>query len=154
MSIPIDTTKSPGYYSKEVESIKQRFSIIINEGKNAVPLATTYPNNQSYQEMASLFKSNLKEYKSDSFMLRNGIENDMETFEKTSEKTAEFIAMLEKKNKGLKNEITELIQTNNGTKGLFKDSQLLYSQYLLGNLYILASIISVPIYIYYTHQSK
>lgn len=152
MSIPIDTTKSPGYYSKELETIKQRFSIILNEGKNAIPLSKTYPSNQSYKEMASLFKSNLKEYKNDFFMLTNEIETDMETFEKTSEKTADIIAKLEKKNKELKNEITDLTQSNNGSKGLFKDTQLLYNQYLLGNIYIFASIV-VPIYIYYT-QSK
>ena len=103
--------------------------------------------------MASLFKSNLKEYKNDLFMLKNGIETDMETFEKTSEKTADFIAMLERKNKELKDEIDELVQSNNGTKGLFQDSQLLYNQYLLGNIYIFASLL-VPLYIYYRTRSK
>lgn len=153
MSIPIDTTKSPGHYFKELESIKQRFSIILNEGKKAIPLTNTYPTDQSYKDMASLFKSNLNEYKVDFFMLKNGIESDMESFEKTSKKTAEFIENLEKKKKGLKNKITELIQTNNGTKGLFTDSQLLYNQYLLGNIYIAALIIG-SVYIYYRHPRK
>ena len=148
MSIPIDTTNSPQYYSKELDTIKQRFSIILNEGKNAVPLSKTYPSNSSYTERATRFESDLKEYKTDFFMLKNGLEKDMEAFEKTSERSAKFISDLEKKNKELKTEITDLIQTNNGTKGLFNDSQLLYNQYLLGNIYLLAAII-VPIYIYY-----
>lgn len=146
MSVPNDTTKSPDFYFKEFESLRQRFSIILNEGKNAVPLSNTFPNNQNYKNMVIEYKSNLKEYKNDFFMLKNDLENDMEVFEKTSKKTATFISELEKKNKDLKDEVTDLIQSNNGTKGMFKDTQLVYNQYLLGNVYLFASIIACIYY--------
>jgi hypothetical protein len=145
-----DTTKSPEYYFKELDSLKQRFSIILNKGKNAVPLSTTYPTNQNYKKMVSEYKTSLKEYKNDFFMLNNEIEQDMETFEKTSEKTADYISDLEKKNKELKDDITELVQSNNGTKGLLKDTQLLYNQYLLGNVYLFTAIVAY-IYYYFKH---
>ena len=148
MSVPIDTTKSPEYYYKELESFNQQFSAILNEGKNAVPLSQTYPNNQNYKKMASEYTSNLKDYKNDFFMFKNELEKDMKTFEETSEKTASFISDLERKNKDLKQEITDLIQSNNGSKGLFKDTQLLYNQYFLGNIYLFASIIGCVYYYY------
>ena len=50
MSGQIDTTKSPEYYFEELESLKQRFSFILNEGKKAVPLSKTYPNNENYKK--------------------------------------------------------------------------------------------------------
>lgn len=146
MSTESDTTKSPEYYFKELDSLKQRFSIILNEGKNAVPLSNTYTTNQNYKKMVYEYKSNLKEYKNDFFIFRNALEKDMESFEKNSKKTSDFISDLESKNKDLKNDIIDLIQSNNGTKGLFKDTQLLYNQYFLGNIYIFISIIA---YIYY-----
>lgn len=141
-----DTTKTPEYYFKEMDSLKQRFNMIINDGKNAVPLSKTYPNNENYKKMVYDYNNNLKEYKNDFFMLKNDIEKDMETFEKNSQKIANSISDLEEKNKGLRDNITELIQSNNGTKGLFKDTQLLHNQYLLGNVYLFLSIIA---YIYY-----
>ena len=151
MSFSNDATKSPEYYFKELDSLKQRFSIILNEGKKAVPLSNTYQTNQNYKKMVSEYESNLKEYKSDFFMLKNALENDMETFEKTSEKTAKLITDLERKNKDLNNEIIELIQSNNGTKGMFKDTQLLYNQYLLGNVYLFTSIVGCIYYYYKNH---
>jgi len=142
MSGPIDN------YYNELEDIKQTFSIIINEGKKAVHLSKTFPTNQTYTELNRVFESDLKEYKKASFAINTQLDADINEEEKKAQEASDVIAELESDNEALKSKITDLFETNNGTKGMFNDSQLLYNQYLLGNIYVLAAII-IPIYIYY-----
>ena len=155
MSTPsTDTTKTPSYYSNELEDLKQRFKLILTSGENSVPKSKTYPTDQSYKDSATTYNTNLASYKSDIFSLKNNIENDMKKLEETSQGNASIISDLEIKNKNLNDKLTDLHQTNNGTKGLFKDSRLLYNQYLLGNIYIFASIIITSYYIIYCRESR
>ena len=95
---------------------------------------------------------NLLELQADFFKLRDEIQNEIRKKANHINKMDIQIQILEKKNKKLLKELTNLENDNAASKGMLTDIQLRYNEYLVGNWILFISLIGI-ITIYYKNRS-
>jgi uncharacterized protein YaaN involved in tellurite resistance len=127
------TKHSPSYYSSKLDTLNRDFLIHLNEMAESFPYAKAYPNIQSYTKRYELDKGAMDKTRSDIFILKDNIEQDIKRVDTTTNETIMQITKLEKDNAILALKLQELENKREGAIGLYDDSKELYNLKLLEN---------------------
>lgn len=127
-----DKIKDPSVFNNEIGELDQKFILIIDQLSNDI--TNNKGTTKSMNDATNLQK--------DLFLLKNSILINIKKMKDNIEVYDLRINKLLKNNNNLKVQYDVLKQTSNGSKGLSSDTQLLYNQMLMSNLFIGLSIIS------------
>lgn len=127
-----DKIKHPSVFNNEIGELDQKFILIIDQLSNDI--TNNKGTTKSMNDATNLQK--------DLFLLKNSILINIKKMKDNIEVYDLRINKLLKNNNNLKVQYDVLKQTSNGSKGLSSDTQLLYNQMLMSNLFIGLSIIS------------
>lgn len=127
-----DKIKHPSVFNNEIGELDQKFILIIDQLSNDI--TNNKGTTNSMNDATNLQK--------DLFLLKNSILINIKKMKDNIEVYDLRINKLLKNNNNLKVQYDVLKQTSNGSKGLSSDTQLLYNQMLMSNLFIGLSIIS------------
>lgn len=142
------TKHSPSYYSSKLDTFNRDFLIHLNELVESFPYAKTYPNIQSYTKRYELDKGAMDKTRSDIFILKDHIQQDIKRVDITTNKTIVQITKLEKDNAILTLKLQGLENKREGALGLYDDSKELYNLKLLENWLMVLFITGIGYGIY------
>ena len=118
----------------------QRYNIIIGE------IVKTYPNykaNPTFNEYDSAYTkniNNLQKLQADIFLLKNGLNKNINTTQKDIAQIDETLYKLEEENKVLRQRLADLNNSDNAAHGMLYDSKTLYKQQFIGNCILFLSL--------------
>lgn len=127
-----DKIKHPSVFNNEIGELDQKFILIIEQLSNDIT-----NNKDTTTNMNDAIK-----LQNELFLLKNSILNNIKKMKDNIEVYDLRINKLLKNNNNLKVQYDVLKQTSNGSKGFSSDTQLLYNQKLMSNLFIGLSIVS------------
>ena len=136
----------------KINELNERYKIVLNEFTDIYPKYRVYPDMETISKDFAIDSGNLLELQADFFKLRDEIQNEIRKKAKHINKMDIQIQILEKKNKKLLKELTNLENDNAASKGMLTDIQLRYNEYLVGNWILFISLIGI-ITIYYKNRS-
>ena len=127
-----DKVTPPSFFNNKIDELDQKFILIIEQLSNDIT------NNKD-------IRSNMNDatkLQNDLFLLKNSILSNIKKMKDNIDIYDLRINNLLKNNNNLKIKYDHLKQTSNGSKGFSSDTQLLYNQTLMSNLFIGLSIIT------------
>lgn len=134
------TKHSAQYYSNTIKTLETEFIVNLKEMTATFPYAKTYPDISTYTKKLSEEQGALDKTRSSIFLLRDNIEQDIDTVDKTTQTSISQIEKLDKDNKELLLQVEKLGNQKQGAVGMFEDSQELYNFNLLENWITFLSI--------------
>jgi len=132
-------------YEKKLIELTERLFLILDELISVYPYYKTYDDSK-YKEQYENDISNLEKTKNDFFILKNDIQKKIQYLEKTIRQNNLKINEYKIDNAMLSEKNISLIDSKNGAKGLFEDSEHLYKINIIKNWLLLAIVSSFIIY--------
>lgn len=133
-------------YEKKLKNLKTKLSLVLDELIYIYPYYKTYENNNNYKNIYNNDISNLEKTKSDFFILKNDIQKNIKLLEKEIYNYNLKNNKYKKDNKVLTEKNSSLIDSSNGSNGLYYDSQSLYKITLINNWLLIIIVIIFIIY--------
>lgn len=134
------TKHSAQYYSNTIKTLETDFIVNLKEMTSTFPYANTYPDITTYTKKLSEEQGALDKTRSLIFLLRDSIEQDIDTVDNTIQTIIAQIEKLDKDNQLLSSQVENMGDQNEGAVGMFEDSQELYNFNLLENWITFLSI--------------
>lgn len=132
-------TSSVGY-SSTIQTLKEQFTPVLSDYKQAFVNTNVYPDLNEYQQIYASTKANLDTVLSGIFSVKTGIENDLYTL-KTKLLDLETKITYEKSlNTKLVTQYGQLSGNNNGSEILLDDSKNLYQRQYVSNVTLFIGI--------------
>ena len=128
---------------EKIQELNERYKIILNEFTHTYPQYRTYPEIEKISKIFAIDSGNLLELQTEFFQLRDNIQSEIMERAKNIDKVDIQIQILEKKNKILMKQLTNLENDNAASQGMLDDVQYKYNEYLLGNWILFISLIGV-----------
>ena len=127
-------------YSSTIQTLKDQFTPVLSEYKQAFVNTNAYPDLNEYQQIYASTKANLDTVLSGIFSVKTGIENDLYTL-KTKLLDLETKITYEKSlNTKLVRQYGQLSGNNNGSEILLDDSKNLYQRQYVSNVTLFIGI--------------
>jgi len=127
-------------YSSTIQTLKEQFTPVLSEYKQAFVNTNVYPDLNEYQQIYASTKANLDTVLSGIFSVKTGIENDLYTL-KTKLLDLETKITYEKSlNTKLVTQYGQLSGNNNGSEILLDDSKNLYQRQYVSNVTLFIGI--------------
>jgi hypothetical protein len=127
-------------YSSTIQTLKDQFTPVLSEYKQAFVNTNVYPDLNEYQQIYASTKANLDTVLSGIFSVKTGIENDLYTL-KTKLLDLETKITYEKSlNTKLVTQYGQLSGNNNGSEILLDDSKNLYQRQYVSNVTLFIGI--------------
>ena len=127
----------PAQFATILKELNQRYFLIVDEVIQTYPKYKSNPKMNSYGKVFERNMSNLQKLQGDYFLFKNNLSKDMDQLQKDIKQIDEMIYKLEEANKILREEYTNLKNSDNAAHGRLTDSETLYNQQLIGNWLIL-----------------
>lgn len=127
-------------YSSTIQTLKEQFTPVLSDYKQAFVNTNVYPDLNEYQQIYASTKANLDTVLSGIFSVKTGIENDLYTL-KTKLLDLETKITYEKSlNTKLVTQYGQLSGNNNGSEILLDDSKNLYQRQYVSNVTLFIGI--------------
>ena len=138
----------PPYYETQLKTLNSNFSVVLNEMTLAFPYAKVYPDISSISERYSNDRGEMDKIRSDIFLFRDNIEQDIDSNAKTITRTIAQIERIEKDNKKLIIRMQGLENKKKGAIGMYDDSLNAYNFKVLENSLVLLGSVALSYGIY------
>lgn len=138
----------PIYYKNKLKELNNDFKVNINELSNAYVFTNTYPSMSTWADAYSKDEGSMNQTRTDLFLLRDYLEQDINAVNKNSKNIMIKIDKLEKDNSRILAKLNNLKNSSDGAIGLFEDSQETYNFQLLENWLLSISSLFVCFLIY------
>lgn len=143
------TTKhSSHYYSNTIKKLDTDFTINLKEMSATFPYAKTYPDISTYTKKLSEEQGELDKTRSFIFLLRDNIQQDIDTVDTSIRNILLQVEKLDKDNYELSQRVDNLNDKKEGADGMFQDSRELYNFTLLENWIMFFSICGLGLGVY------
>jgi hypothetical protein len=136
----------------KINELNERYKIVLNEFTHIYPEYRVFPDMETISKEFAIDSGNLLELQADFFKLRDEIQSEITKKANHINKMDIQIKILEKKNKKLLKDLTNLENDNAASSGMLNDIQLRYNEYLLGNWILFISLIGV-VTLYYKKRA-
>lgn len=134
-------TKHPTqYYSNTIQKLDSEFVSNLNAIIATFPYAKTYPDISTYSKTLSEQQGAFDKTNSSIFLLRDNIEQDIETVDNSIQTIITQIEKLDNDNNYILQKVDGLSGKKEGAYGMFKDVRELYNFNLLENWIMFFSI--------------
>lgn len=122
---------SPTEYNSKIQTLKDQFSPVLSDYKQAYVNTNKYPDLNEYQQIYALSKANLDTVLTGIFSVKNSIENDLETLKDKLLDLDKKITYEKSLNTKLVKQYGQLSGDNNGSDILLDDFKtcIKYSMY-------------------------
>lgn len=134
------TKHSVDYYTNSIRILDSEFSDNINAFIATFPYANTYPDISTYSKTLSEQQGALDKTRSSIFILRDNIQQDIETVDNSIQTIITQIEKLDKDNHDILQKVQMLSNQKEGAYGMFHDVRELYNLNLLENWILFFSI--------------
>jgi chromosome segregation ATPase len=129
--------QSPTTYENLNNELNQRYVIILDEIVKTYPSYKANPKFNAYSQAYTKNMSNLQQLQTEYFLFKNRLSKDTNDLQREIKQIDEMIYELEEETKILREEYTNLKNSDNAAHGRLTDSETLYNQQLLGNWLLL-----------------
>ena len=131
---------SPVDYSSKIQTLKDQFTPILSEYKQAYVNTSVYPDVDEYQSIYASAKSNLDTVLSGIFSVKTSIENDLVTLRDKLLDLDKKITYEKSLNTKLNTQYGQLSGDNNGSDVMLEDSKNLYQTQYVANVTLFIGI--------------
>jgi hypothetical protein len=129
--------QSPTTYENLNNELNQRYVIILDEIVKTYPSYKANPKFNPYSQAYTKNMSNLQQLQTEYFLFKNRLSKDTNDLQREIKQIDEMLYELEEETKILREEYTNLKNSDNAAHGRLTDSETLYNQQLLGNWLLL-----------------
>lgn len=124
---------TPQEYDFALKELHGRYEVTLKEMTNSFPYAKAYPELDKYTSLLAKDESSLNAIRSELFLFRDSIEQDIDKVSDEIERIIKKIEKVEKSNGKLMLQLTGLDNEKEGAIGMYDDSQALYNYNLAEN---------------------
>jgi hypothetical protein len=131
---------SPTDYNSKIQTLKDQFTPILSDYKQAFVNTSVYPDVNEYQTIYASAKSNLDTVLTGIFSVKTGIENDLVTLKNKLLDLDKKITYEKSLNTKLIKQYGQLSGDNNGSDVMLEDSKNLYQKQYVANVTLFIGI--------------
>lgn len=131
---------SPTDYNSKIQTLKDQFSPVLSDYKQAYVNTNKYPDLNEYQQIYASSKANLDTVLTGIFSVKTSIENDLETLKDKLLDLDKKITYEKSLNTKLVKQYGQLSGDNNGSDILLDDSKNLYQTQYVSNVTLFIGI--------------
>jgi len=134
------TTTIPTEYNSRIQTLKEQFSPILSDYKQAYINTNKYPDVNEYQQIYASSKSNLDTVLSGIFSTKTNITSNLETLKDRLLDLDKKITYEKSLNSTLNSQYSQLTGNNNGSDVMLNDSKNLYKTQYVANVTLFIGI--------------